>query len=87
MPDMPRCRDCRWWKQFQPGVNYEQGYWGDRLIGKGECEIAASSSSHEPDYLDTLAIADSDCPATSLITSPDFGCVQFEAKPFEGGDS
>jgi hypothetical protein len=69
MSEMGRCRDCRWWNA-EPLTDF------DETRGKvwGACLRVESS--------DSLAEAMGRDPGEGwLTTRPDFGCVQFEAKP------
>ena len=63
---MERCRDCK--------------HWADRGDGWGYCDRAAGIGG-DAEYPESLAYA-CDCEAycAFLLTSPDFGCVQFAAK-------
>lgn len=63
---MNNCRDCK--------------HWGDlwRENGRGVCELTRVVRD-KPKHPESLAIADVDY-VGSLLTSPDFGCVQWEVK-------
>lgn len=64
---MGHCRDCRWWETS-----------GSRSWGS--CELAASVEGHDQ-HPESLATAhDGENYGAELVTSADFGCVQFAAK-------
>lgn len=76
---MGQCRNCRWWVPFKPDESYGTDY-NQRLAGKGFCE-ATRTDEGEPVHHETLAWAeDAEGYKASLVTSPDFGCVQFEKR-------
>lgn len=61
------CKHCKWWNQDKPN-------------NSGVCELA-SGADDGPEHKQALAFASAGPDATAwLITSGDFGCVQFEAK-------
>lgn len=74
MVEMPRCRDCRWWDETRPRIapfpNFEESY---RV-----CELLSSEELQRPE----LARTD----GSEIVTAPDFGCVQFGAKPTHEGE-
>jgi hypothetical protein len=58
-----RCRNCKWWEYYGPGLVAERDGWG-------QCQrVWEDAAKFAP-----LGYSD------GLITSPDFGCVDFEAK-------
>lgn len=75
-----RCRDCTWWEPFVENDDYCPD-WLEYRAGLGYCEFTASKD-RTPLYPETLAWAEGgdDPYQHQLLTSPDFGCVQFEAK-------
>ena len=60
------CKDCEHWGDF----------W--RENGWGECQLTTVKRD-KPTHPKSLAIVEVDW-AGGLLTSPDFGCVQFEVK-------
>lgn len=76
--DMPRCRDCRWWakpaeRPLEVVMTEDYAAFHD---GAGQCDRAFRGGL-SPDG----ALAEEYFGyAGWLITRPDFGCVQFEAK-------
>lgn len=73
--DMPQCRDCKWWEAHRPEV-----------AALGCCVLTQTGAgSSENPRQDSKALAvvggDLDHLWPYLRTAPDFGCVQFEAKP------
>lgn len=69
---MERCRTCSW---FHPdsAPKTEKAGWGF-------CDLAATNDGKRPEHQESLAIAVEEWSA-NLYVSPDFGCVQHEAKP------
>lgn len=72
------CRDCRWWEQ--PGA-YGPIDWKD--TAHGLCDLGTNRAGEGLDHRESKAAASSggDAYVNVLVTLPDFGCVQFEAKP------
>lgn len=72
-----RCRDCQWWgdderRYFDGDDRYSDGYRVCRL---------ADSDGVRPCNEQTKAYAiDAESFIGNLLTAPDFGCVQFEAR-------
>lgn len=70
-----RCRTCKHWDTRQP----EDGW--------GYCERAEMSSDvrdnkrRAVDHTSLAVAQDASNYHAALVTSPDFGCVQWEAKP------
>ncbi len=65
------CLDCRWWEPHEE--------WR-RTAGFGDCVLSLSENG-EPDHAGTLAWAeDAESYQAGLVTSPVFGCVQWEEK-------
>ena len=62
------CRDCKWWEKETAVYEIESE------LGFGHCLKA------ELDRRETKAMAMSQHDEPCLVTAPDFGCVQFEAK-------
>lgn len=72
---LPRCKDCRWWS-----TEHRLGWLSDRSDGRGHCERAESEDGQPVDK-DSLAYTeDGESYRAILITAPDFGCVQFQAR-------
>ncbi len=72
MAECGHCKDCKWWDR-------ENG-WPTRRW-EGECQLAATESDN-PLHGEALAVAlDGESYIAKLQTAPDFGCVQWEAKP------
>jgi hypothetical protein len=70
------CGDCKHWASGVHGYIGDESYkWGDCLLaasavdGLGKAVAHATENDHEGNPIDAV-----------LITSRDFGCVQFEAK-------
>ena len=80
-----RCKNCRFWNTSHEWTPQGEPHECDdprqeRLRGMGVCSLA---SSHEdgPDNPQSLAIAeDAESYNAELVTSPEFGCVQFQPK-------
>jgi hypothetical protein len=71
---MPRCRDCRWWVgPFE-------------LATGGICSLANNNANRpldeagRPRFSKATAIGPEGRGPAALVTAPDFGCVQFEAR-------
>lgn len=87
---MGNCRDCRWWAQsLGPEVD-QWGHWSNILGGDGYCLMTLSGSAtcresvpNEPNVTKAWA-NDDEGHLACLVTSPDFGCVQFEARAAAG---
>jgi hypothetical protein len=86
--DMGNCKDCHWWKKghmtvLEPGVPDEIFTSSDGLIDEntGMCSLTRWQGFHKKwDYPKSLAVAiDKDHWYAIMLTSPDYGCVQFEA--------
>jgi hypothetical protein len=76
---MGRCRDCTWWEPFKPDDDYCED-WHEHRAGRGYCELTAMKDK-APEYPESLAWSEGSEPYRSqLVTTPDFGCVQFERK-------
>lgn len=79
---MPRCRDCRWWT---PGVVTPNALHMEALSeaaerGWGLC-LLTGSRSNEPEHETTAAfVIEGDRYEGALITAPEFGCTQFQAR-------
>lgn len=72
---MGNCKDCKHW---QSPERLEKIYLHSFKMGR--CELAGSSESYA-DHPESLAFAeDVESYSAWLNTSPDFGCVQWEAK-------
>lgn len=73
---MTRCKDCKWWT---PPDYLHPLHTGASSV-MGCCEL--TRLEHEDfRYAKSLAVAvEHDGISAVLNTSPDFGCVQFEAK-------
>jgi hypothetical protein len=68
------CETCRHWEK-KPGHFNQSNH-----SGYGRCVIAAGYAG-EPDIDDVMAYAtDSEDYEAQLMTKPNFGCVQWEAK-------
>ncbi len=63
------CKDCKHWEWQHGG---ERWSWGECVLTKGHFAY--------PEHKGTTAVADARGMAV-LVTRPDFGCNQFEAKP------
>lgn len=72
---MPRCSTCRWWQTSGDDRN-----WLPRSDGRGHCMIADGMQGR-PVESSSLAYADDGDYFAVLVTAPDFGCVQWKAKP------
>lgn len=71
---MGECRNCRWWDQETDDEPRDDG----KAIGN--CLLAESSRSYA-DHPETLAVAlDYEGYGGRLLTTEDFGCVQFDAR-------
>ena len=64
---MNQCRDCRWWREYD---------WEPPC---GECDLANLLDGKET-HPGSKAFAAAVHGETWLETTPDFGCVQWEAK-------
>lgn len=73
-PTCGYCRDCKWWSL----PVFETGKYG----GLGRCEIVhAIDELTEEQIPEYLSFGQGYDDSGSLLTKPDFGCVQFEGKP------
>lgn len=77
-----RCDSCRWWRKDEAvGVFITENSWASRYAAVGECALAGSDNGR-PDHPTTLAMAsDAEGYAARLMTTADFGCVQWAARP------
>jgi hypothetical protein len=79
---MPRCRDCRWWARENP--RDLAGEWREAFdAGYGACGVVGSPpylNMHHGTPLDPAFLEGGDGAQMELMTLPDFGCVQFEAR-------
>lgn len=93
---MSTCADCRWWAPTDGGEWWGETWLSSRGPAWGECALTAShdakpagtsSWEREPEgtaeaRAETRALAkDVSGYAAVLVTAPDFGCVQWKAKP------
>jgi hypothetical protein len=66
--EIGRCRDCKWWGS-------------ERRSDWGQCSAAAMDGGKPAHHPETRMLAqDAYDYEAWLVTAPDFGCVQFEAK-------
>lgn len=79
MSEQGCCRDCRWW-----GEKDNDLLWAGDIrhpTDRHHCMLTYWDGQR-PDWSHTKAYAvDGDNFLAILLTAPDFGCVQFEAKP------
>jgi hypothetical protein len=64
--DYPRCRDCRWWDEDQPRIEPYPGFEATWRV----CYLLSAEEIPSPARTD----------GSEIVTSPDFGCVEFETK-------
>ena len=78
MPEQGRCRDCRWWVVFNRSAVRPEDL--NQRISPRVC--ALMTISHQwPDHPESKAQAcDGDDYLAWVVTAPDFGCIQHEAK-------
>lgn len=71
----PECKHCKWWD-----VLSESAWEEDWQEGRGECLLTSTINARfEPDPAKRRAVAYAGFTRdASLVTAPDFGCVQFE---------
>lgn len=70
---MGSCKDCRWWDADGPTLMVRPTTHACRLM-----ESRPTDST--PLFSTTKAIAWSDRYSGEVLTEPDFGCVQYQAK-------
>lgn len=73
MSDVKRCATCKWWA---PCRRWETERDPAFRTDWGDCELV-NGFEGEP----KAGIAAYYCDSAKLSTAPDFGCVQWEAKP------
>ena len=66
---MNHCRECKHWR---PHGERSPGYQYNDLLPEGAC--------NRPNLDGGLFSASNDDGGADVITEPDFGCIQFEAK-------
>lgn len=84
---MGNCQGCRWWQQQDIEPEYQAA--DDVALTRepeswGLCGLAMSLNE-QPSRPETKAFAaqgdyESEDKPAALVTAPDFGCLQFEAK-------
>jgi hypothetical protein len=80
--DMPKCADCRWWQREQTHEGQPPPY--DTVArGLRECQsphVLRGYGWNATDVpLDGALVEDDE--GWGIVTGPNFGCVQWEAKP------
>jgi hypothetical protein len=90
-----RCRDCRWWEDFQgdPSLSMEAADRGsagfcERIVvkvvqGNGQRDDANIVAIFDPDGAEKQlsgGVEDDTICSIHLSTGPDFGCIAFEAR-------
>lgn len=71
------CKDCKWWEKLPREA------WGSFDDGWKLCALGEAHNCN-PEHPLTLALGHGWGDGTgwaTIATAPDFGCVQFEAKP------
>lgn len=83
---MSNCKDCRWWERVDIEPDYQRSDDVALVRNWGLCALT-KSDMNEPRTSSSLAFAsnegyetDADQDRSVLVTAPDFGCVQFEAR-------
>jgi hypothetical protein len=72
---MGHCKDCKWWNspEIMNSIFHDKPAYG-------QCELT-TSGSNQPFWPESLAVASSVSGYSgALNTSPEFGCVQWEAQ-------
>lgn len=80
MTALGRCRDCRWWSESEQLFRAKDVRYCTRVVAYPD--PAAYEADEYPNPPETgLFVVHCGCCSAFLVTPPDFGCVQFEAKP------
>jgi len=69
---MPHCKDCRFWNRQHP--------WLSDGANVGICDRSGSDDGKPIDATSLVHAEDRGDGQAVLVTSPDFGCVQFRPK-------
>ncbi len=85
---LPRCDQCRWWTRrnaidddcWQVGEPQGTPEWIAEYERIGRCAKAETSGGNAKDVVSLARAVDYEKYHAELMTSPDFGCVQFEQK-------
>lgn len=74
------CKDCRWWKPFEPGEPYHDRDLNHYYEGWGECELAEMKDGAPKHERSRAVGVDGERYVAGLVTAPDFGCGQFSGR-------
>lgn len=66
----PRCDACRWWKRHSPGP-----------YANGDCTLFECANSEQVHSTQFLNVTRTHSGEATIVTTADFGCVKFEARP------
>jgi hypothetical protein len=66
--EVPRCDSCRFWKSHAPGIDH-----------MGDCELFECRGKAQVHHESKLIVSRTHSGEATIITMPDFGCVQWES--------